>query len=70
MTRASPTAPRTCSTSSSTTVAAVQSPEVTARYEELGISPSSFTPAEFREFVAAESRRWGDVARAANVKME
>ena len=51
-------------------LAAVRSPEVTARYEELGISPSAFTPAEFKDFVAAETRRWGDVARAANVKVE
>ncbi|APT56580.1 tripartite tricarboxylate transporter substrate binding protein [Roseomonas gilardii] len=51
-------------------LAAVRSPEVTARYEELGISPSGFTPAEFKEFVAAETKRWGDVARAANVKVE
>ena len=41
-----------------------------ARYEELGISSSSFTPAEFKDFVAAETKRWGDVARAANVKVE
>ena len=26
--------------------------------------------AEFKEFVAAETKRWGDVARAANVKVE
>ena len=51
-------------------LASVRSPEVMARYEELGISSSSFTPAEFKDFVAAETKRWGDVARAANVKVE
>ncbi|MBP0492724.1 tripartite tricarboxylate transporter substrate binding protein [Roseomonas sp. SG15] len=51
-------------------LAALASPEVKARYEELGITAGTFSPEAFRDFVAAETKRWGDVARKADIRVE
>ncbi|MCR0981255.1 tripartite tricarboxylate transporter substrate binding protein [Roseomonas populi] len=51
-------------------LAALASPEVKARYEELGITAGTLSPEAFREFVAAETKRWGDVARKADIRVE
>ncbi|WP_338662498.1 tripartite tricarboxylate transporter substrate binding protein [Pararoseomonas sp. SCSIO 73927] len=51
-------------------LAALGSPDVRARYEELGITAGTFSPDAFREFVAAETKRWGDVARRAEIRVE
>ena len=51
-------------------LAALSSPEVRARYEELGITAGTFSPDEFRDFVADQTRRWGEVARRANIRVE
>ncbi|MFC0407571.1 Bug family tripartite tricarboxylate transporter substrate binding protein [Roseomonas elaeocarpi] len=50
--------------------AALATPEVQARFRELGITAGTYTPVEFRGFVASETQRWGDVARKANVRAE
>lgn len=51
-------------------VAALASPAVKARFEELGITPVGNSPDEFRAFVASETQRWGTVARQANIRLE
>ena len=51
-------------------VAALASPAVSARFGELGITPVGNSPEEFRAFVAAETQRWGAVAKRANISME
>jgi tripartite-type tricarboxylate transporter receptor subunit TctC len=50
--------------------AAIAAPEVAARFSELGITTRRMTPQELREFVAAETDRWGRVARRAGIKAE
>jgi len=51
-------------------VAAPAVPAVAARFQELGITPVGNSPEEFRAFVAAETARWGEVARRANIRVE
>lgn len=46
------------------------SPEVAAKYASLFINPGRGTPSEVAAFVAAESQQWGDVVRAANVRLD
>lgn len=50
--------------------AALQSPEVTARFAELGITARILTPEEVARFVASETQRWGEVARRAQIRAE
>ena len=51
-------------------VAALKSPMVSQRFQELGITPVGNTQAEFGAFVAAESARWGEVARRAQIRLD
>jgi tripartite-type tricarboxylate transporter receptor subunit TctC len=51
-------------------VAALASPTVKSRFEELGMTPVGNTPDEFRAFVASETQRWGAVARQSNIRLE
>ncbi len=51
-------------------VAALATPTVTARFQELGITPVGSTPDDFRTFVASETQRWGDVARRARISLD
>jgi tripartite-type tricarboxylate transporter receptor subunit TctC len=45
-------------------------PEMKARYMQLGAEPMIMTPAEFGKFLAAETKKWGDVIRAAGIHAE
>jgi tripartite-type tricarboxylate transporter receptor subunit TctC len=47
---------------------AVKSPEVVNAWRPQGIDPMSGGPEEFARFIAAESKRWGEVAAAAGMK--
>lgn len=49
---------------------ALASDEVRKKLADLGIEPSPSTPAEFTAFVKAQSTLWGEVIRAANIKLE
>jgi tripartite-type tricarboxylate transporter receptor subunit TctC len=51
-------------------IAAIRTPDVTTRYAELGITVPPMTPDAVADFVAAETRRWGEVARRANIRAE
>ncbi|MBO1075899.1 Bug family tripartite tricarboxylate transporter substrate binding protein [Roseomonas marmotae] len=51
-------------------VAALRSETVSSRFRDLGITPVGNSPEEFRAFIAGETQRWGEVARAANIRVE
>ena len=48
----------------------VQTPELKARFVELGIIPIGSTPAETSTFLKDEIQKWGQVIKTANVKAE
>jgi len=45
-------------------------PDTKARLGGMGIEPLSMTPAQFGNFIADETAKWGKVIRAANIKPE
>jgi tripartite-type tricarboxylate transporter receptor subunit TctC len=51
-------------------VAALASPVVAQRFQELGITPVGNSPEAFRAFVTSETARWGAVARQANIRLD
>ena len=51
-------------------VAACQDPQVLARLDTMGSTPSTTTPEEFAAFTRAEIARWGDIIRRGNIKLE
>lgn len=52
------------------TAAALKTPEVTARFKELGGTPGGMAPAEFGAFIGAERQRWKQIVEAANLSLE
>jgi len=50
--------------------AAIQRPDVAARIRELGADPVGNSSAEFGAFQRAEFARWGEVIRAAGIRVE
>jgi tripartite-type tricarboxylate transporter receptor subunit TctC len=46
---------------------AMRTPELLERYRKLSAMPGGGTPAEMAAFIAEETRRWGEVIRAANI---
>ncbi|MEO3475250.1 tripartite tricarboxylate transporter substrate binding protein [Roseomonas sp. CAU 1739] len=50
--------------------AAIRKPEVAARIRELGGVPSGLSPEEFAIFQRREFARWGEVIRAAGIRVE
>ena len=51
-------------------VAVLRDPAVVRRIQEMGAFPAPGTPAEFGRFIRAEIAKWGEVARAANVRLD
>jgi tripartite-type tricarboxylate transporter receptor subunit TctC len=51
-------------------VNALRAPDVAARAASLGLDLVGSTPAEFDKFQRAEIAKWGDVIRAANIKVD
>jgi tripartite-type tricarboxylate transporter receptor subunit TctC len=49
---------------------ALSTPAMKARYAELGAEPFIVTPAEFGKFLVTETKKWGDVIRAAHIRAE
>jgi tripartite-type tricarboxylate transporter receptor subunit TctC len=47
---------------------ALQSPDVLAKLEGLGLEPVGNTPAQFRARIEAESRKWGDIVDNVGIK--
>lgn len=52
------------------TARSLQDPEMQARFEKLGARLVGNTPAEFAALVEAERKRWGEVIRAARIKLQ
>ena len=50
--------------------ASLADPKVNARLTDLGVVAMPTTPAEFGTFIAAETEKWAEVIRAANIKPE
>lgn len=48
----------------------IRSDETRARLEAMGTFGAGSTPKEFDAFIAAETRKWGDVIRTAGVKLD
>jgi hypothetical protein len=46
------------------TTDALRDPEVIARFEKLGVRPDPQTPGAFATYLAAESTKWGNVAKS------
>jgi tripartite-type tricarboxylate transporter receptor subunit TctC len=44
--------------------------QLKSRLAELGDIPAPMTPAEFRQYIATETEKWGQVVKFANVKPE
>jgi tripartite-type tricarboxylate transporter receptor subunit TctC len=49
---------------------ALATPELRARFEELGNTPVASTPAEFDTFIAADMKKWEKVIRDARIPLE
>jgi tripartite-type tricarboxylate transporter receptor subunit TctC len=45
-------------------------PKVVAQLADVGAVPMPMTPAEFGKFLAAETEKWGNVIRTANIKLD
>jgi tripartite-type tricarboxylate transporter receptor subunit TctC len=50
--------------------ASVNDPKIMAQFANVGSVPKSMTPADFGRFIAEDTKKWGKVIRAANVKAE
>jgi tripartite-type tricarboxylate transporter receptor subunit TctC len=51
-------------------IAAMQSPELTARIQGLGIEYQPWTPAQFNAFVAAENALWRPLIRELGIRLD
>ncbi len=49
---------------------ALQSPEVIAQLNKLGVRPQGSTPAQMSELLASEIKRWGDVIRTSKIETQ
>ena len=50
--------------------AALKDDAVIARLDTLGIGPVAMTPSAFGEFLASETKKWGDVIKSADIRMD
>jgi tripartite-type tricarboxylate transporter receptor subunit TctC len=50
--------------------AAIANPRIKARFAELGNMVLPTSPSDFEKLVAEETRKWGKVIRAANIKAD
>ena len=49
---------------------ALADPKMKAQFADLGVTPLAGSPADFGKLIAAETDKWGNVIRAANIKPE
>jgi tripartite-type tricarboxylate transporter receptor subunit TctC len=49
---------------------ALKQPDVVKKLEDLGLEPVGDTPGEFAAVIKAESAKWGDIVRKANIRIE
>jgi tripartite-type tricarboxylate transporter receptor subunit TctC len=45
-------------------------PDVQSRLTAMGATPIGSTPQAFRQYIAAEQTRWGDLIRAVGIRIE
>ncbi|HWX84332.1 MAG TPA: tripartite tricarboxylate transporter substrate binding protein [Xanthobacteraceae bacterium] len=50
--------------------AALAEPAAKARLADLGVEPMRMTPTQFAQFMTDEDKKWGEVIRAANIKLD
>jgi len=50
--------------------AALADPEIGARLTEVGSIPKSMTPVDFGKFIGEDTDKWGEVIRAANIRVD
>jgi tripartite-type tricarboxylate transporter receptor subunit TctC len=50
--------------------AGLADPQLTARLAELGVVTDPMTPAAFKNFIAAETEKWGQVVRLAKITVQ
>src|SRR5262249_45495246 len=50
--------------------AALADPEIMARFAEVGSVPKSMTPADFGNFIAEDTEKWGKVIQAAKISVD
>jgi tripartite-type tricarboxylate transporter receptor subunit TctC len=48
----------------------LKSPEMQETLAKFGSEPRAMSPSDFAAFIAGETRKWGDVARAARVQLD
>ena len=48
----------------------LKKPETVEHLRRMNMTPVGGTPGEIRAYIAAETGRWGDVIRAANIKLD
>jgi tripartite-type tricarboxylate transporter receptor subunit TctC len=51
-------------------VKALQAPEVAEKIRNLGATPATMTPDQFRQFLQDERAKWGAIAKAGNVRLQ
>jgi tripartite-type tricarboxylate transporter receptor subunit TctC len=51
-------------------VAALQAPDLRERFDSVGAEPVGSTPEQFVERIKSDAARWGEVIKAANVKVQ
>jgi len=44
--------------------------DVKERFAGMGVEPGALSPAQFAELVRSETKKWGDIIRRANIKLE
>ena len=48
----------------------LRQPDVVKKLEDLGLEPVGNTPQQFGALIQSESRKWGDIVKKANIKVE
>ena len=48
----------------------LRSPEMKHSLAQFNVEPNIASPQEFKSFLAAEARKWGDIIKATNIKIE
>jgi tripartite-type tricarboxylate transporter receptor subunit TctC len=49
--------------------AALTDPQFSARLAEIGVDPFATSPVEFRQFIIEFANKWGEIIRAAGIKL-
>lgn len=50
--------------------AALKDPQIQTNMRNLGVEPTPVSPGEFSRYIQSETRKWGQVIRSANIKLD